>query len=91
MYLDLDPSRWPESSSITDHPVITRFLADDNSVQEEEDRPNGDLGFGEEFLIDEMDDIHTNYPLIDDADSSQHSALIDAVDGIRGKIKGGKF
>lgn len=81
MYLDLDPSRWPEDENITDHPVITRFLTGYDANQQDEDRSNGDLGFGEEHLIDEMDDIHEKYPLIDDADSSQHSALIDAING----------
>lgn len=81
MYLDLDPARWPKDSNITDHPVVTRFLAGYKEDQESEAPSDGDLGFGEEYLIDEMDDVHANYPLIDDADSSQHSALIDAVDG----------
>jgi very-short-patch-repair endonuclease len=88
MYLDLDPSRWPKDSNITDHPVVTRFLAGYNEDQESEVGSDGDLGFGEEYLIDEMDDIHANYPLIDDADSSQHSALIDAVDGKNLVIEG---
>ena len=88
MYLDLDPSRWPEGSSIIDHPVVTRFLAGSNAGQDEEEDTNGDLGFGEEYLIDEMDNIHNTYPLIDDADSSQHSALIDAVDGKNLVIEG---
>ena len=55
---------------------------------EDEDVSLGDVGFGEEYLIDEMDEIHIKYPLIDDADSSQHSALIDAVDGKNLVIEG---
>jgi len=88
MYLDLDSSRWPEGASIIDHPVVTRFMAGYNADQDVEDDSNGGFGFGEEYLIDEMDDIHANYPLIDDADSSQHSALIDAVDGKNLVIEG---
>jgi len=88
MYLDLDPLRWPEGSSIIDHPVVTRFLAGYNAEQDMEEDSGSDLGFGEEYLIDEMDNIHANYPLIDDADSSQHSALIDAVDGKNLVIEG---
>ncbi|MBW2737395.1 MAG: DUF4011 domain-containing protein [Deltaproteobacteria bacterium] len=88
MYLDLDPSRWPEGASITDHPVVTRFLTGYSYDEEGEEDANDDLNFGEEYLIDEMDDIHVNYPLIDDADSSQHSALIDAVDGKNLVIEG---
>ena len=84
MYLDLDPSRWPEGSSIIDHPVVTQFLAG----QDEEEGADVDLGFGEEYLIDEIDEVHIKYPLIDDADSSQHSALIDAIDGKNLVIEG---
>ena len=86
MYLDLDPTRWPEGASIIDHPVVTRFLS--GYEQGAEDGSAGDLGFGEEHLIDEIDEIHFKYPLIDDADSSQHSALIDAMDGKNLVIEG---
>lgn len=81
MYLDLDPERWPEAANIVEHPVVSRFLSGYGQDSEDEADSAGDLGFGEEYLIDEMDEVHVNYPLIDDADSSQHSALIDAVDG----------
>lgn len=77
MYLDLDPARWPGGDSILDHRVVTRFLAGYETTPDEK----GIVGFGEEYAIDEMDGIHQKYPLIDDADSSQHSALIDAIDG----------
>jgi len=88
MYLDLDPARWPEDANIIDHPVVSRFLAGYDQDTDAEDDAAGDLGFGEEYLIDEMYDVHANYPLIDDADSSQHSALIDAVDGKNLVIEG---
>lgn len=81
MYLDLDPVRWPEDANIVNHPVVSRFLFGYGNETDAGDESAGDLGFGEEYLIDEMDEVHANYPLVDDADSSQHSALIDAVDG----------
>lgn len=81
MYLDLDPDRWPEGANIVEHPVVSRFLSGYGQDGEEEADSAGDFGFGEEYPIDEMDDVHATYPLIDDADSSQHSALIDAIDG----------
>lgn len=84
MYLDLDPARWPEHASILVHPVVSRFLA--NYDADVDEKP--DFGFGEEHPIDEIADIHSLYPLIDDADSSQHSALIDAVDGKNLVIEG---
>ena len=86
MYLDLDPARWPKIGNIIDHKVVKRFLA---GFDQENDSDNtGDLGYGEEYLIDEIGQIHAKYPLIDDADSSQHSALIDAVDGKNLVIEG---
>ncbi|MCG5500459.1 DUF4011 domain-containing anti-phage protein Hhe [Ectothiorhodospira lacustris] len=81
MYLDLDPDRWPEHANIADHRVVSRFLSGYGKEVDQDGGSGGSPGFGEEYLIDELEEIHANYPLIDDADSSQHSALIDAVDG----------
>ena len=88
MYLDLDPARWPEKANIVDHPVVSRFLSGCGQVTNAEDDSADDLGFGEEYRIDEMDEVHAKYPLIDDADSSQHSALIDVIDGKNLVIEG---
>lgn len=84
MYLDLDPKRWPESNSIAEHPVVKQFLSGYGSASEVE----GAAGFTTEYKIDDLDDIHNKYPLIDDADSSQHSALIDAINGKNLVIEG---
>ena len=88
MYLDLDPSRWPERANITDHEIVRLFLGGQNTDQGEQEASNGDLGFGEEYPVDDIDKVHEKYPLIDDADSSQHSALIDAIDGKNLVIEG---
>jgi superfamily I DNA and/or RNA helicase len=88
MYLDLDTSHWPEEANIIDHPLVMKFLSGYNSNNDQEETSNGEWGFGEEYPIDEINDIHASYPLIDDADSSQHSALIDAVDGKNLVIEG---
>ncbi len=85
MYLDLDPARWPEGASIAGHAVVSRFL---EGYEEEPQAVGDNLGFGEEHPIDELEGVHERYPLIDDADSSQHSALIDAVDGRNLVIEG---
>ena len=75
MYLDLDPNRWPDDQrNITRHKVVARFFG-----QGEEQRGSG--VFTEEYEIDKEKDVNERYPLIDDADSSQHSALIDAING----------
>lgn len=81
MYLDLDPQRWPKERAITDHPIVSRFF----STQSQE---GSGSGFCDEHPIDDIAEIHQRYPLIDDADSSQHSALIDAVQGKNLVIEG---
>ena len=86
MYLDLDPKRWPKEHSIIDHPVVSRFLQ--GYGQDEEEGDDGITGYGEEYAIDELEDVHERYPLIEDADSSQHSALVDAIDGRNLVIEG---
>jgi very-short-patch-repair endonuclease len=88
MYLDLDPERWPEGASIVDHLVINRFLAGYSEVESTEAGDEAAVSFGEEYLIDELKNVHSLYPLIDDADSSQHSALVDAIDGRHLVIEG---
>ena len=84
MYLDLDPARWPEENGLLDHPVVRGFL----EGYEREDEADVDIGCGEEYPIDEVPETHQRYPLINDADSSQHSALIDAIDGHNLVIEG---
>ena len=81
MYLDLDPERWPSDANICNHSVASCFLEGQEQEGEAESETDGNVGFGEEHNIDEIRDVRIKYPLIDDADSSQHSALIDAVDG----------
>ncbi len=88
MYLDLDPSRWPQKASIIEHSVVTQLISSHNVEQDQLDNQNDHIGFSGEYRIDEVDNIHANYPLIYDADSSQHSALIDAVDGKNLVIEG---
>ncbi|MDN3520705.1 DUF4011 domain-containing protein [Halomonas ramblicola] len=84
MYLDLDKGRWPDGEkNIISHPVIDRFFRSQESSENE-----GGLGVSFEHNIDEIPDIHESYPIIDDADSSQHSAMIDALKGDNLVIEG---
>jgi very-short-patch-repair endonuclease len=85
MYLDLDPSRWPEgSNNIQNHSILQKFFAKEGV----DDGASTSASFGEEYLIDKLKDVHNQYPLIDDADSSQHSALVDAIQGKNLVIEG---
>lgn len=76
MYQDLDPKNWPANLSIQDHPLIKLFFASQAGESSE-----GGFSYQAEHKIDEIENIHEQYPLIYDADSSQHSAVIDVVNG----------
>lgn len=81
MYQDLDPTNWPKGYSIEDHPVIQQLFS---KVAKESQSHS----FDSEYEIDDIEDIHEKFPIIYDADSSQHSALIDAVKGENLVIEG---
>ena len=87
MYRDLDPDTWPQGEGPDTHRLVNAVIAGESRLQE-----NGDASRDAQLLtehsIDEIDDIHERYPLVDVADSSQHSALIDALDGKNLVIQG---
>ncbi len=83
MYQDLDPENWPDHAKIQDHPLIAKFFGSG-----EVGNSDNALSYVEEHPIDDIPDIHNKFPLIFDADSSQHSALIDAVNGENLVIEG---
>jgi very-short-patch-repair endonuclease len=70
MYRDLDPENWSGTNVLANHPRIREFF--------EGTRKEG-LTFSEEYPIDEPQLKEDVPSLIYDADSSQHSALIDAL------------
>lgn len=83
MYQDLDPANWPADNNIKDHPIIQNFFSSVDSERE------GSLTtYATEHAIDSVPDIHSQYPIIYEADSSQHSAIIDAVKGDNLVIEG---
>lgn len=86
MCLDLDHLRWAEGDdNILNHEIIQRlFVAQSRDHDKETTCSNQDT----EYNIDEIEGIHHNFPLIDDADSSQHSALIDVMNGKNLVIEG---
>jgi hypothetical protein len=83
---DIDPSKWPSrgtgQSELADHPIV-RMVFEGVGHQDDGDTR---LGLDEVHNVDEQP--HTNIPLIYDADSSQHSALIDALSGRNMVIEG---
>lgn len=83
MYEDLDPARWPANSNLTDHPLLQQFLSAGDNANENSTGTNLS-----EHLIDQVPNVHDEFPLIYEADSSQHSALIDVVNGDNLVIEG---
>ena len=76
MYLDLDPDQWDDHSPIHKHPIVKQLLGGNT----------GEEGIGidppEDHNIDNIKHLLRNYPIVFDADSSQHSTI---VDGLKGK------
>lgn len=82
---DLNPANWSNgadgSNSLTDHPIVKSVFKGASSTDTQVS-----TNYGAEYPIDEHP--HGNLPLIYDADSSQHSALIDVIDGKNVVIEG---
>jgi very-short-patch-repair endonuclease len=83
MYQDLDPNNWPDGASIEDHPLIQMFFS--AAIDGE---TGGSASYEDEHPLDHVEEIHDRFPIVFDADSSQHSALIDAVNGENLVIEG---
>ncbi len=73
IYRDLHDDVWPGKSKITKHPIVRDVL-----IGSENGEGSSGLTYGEEYEID-RDPYAEDIPLILDADSSQHSAILDAV------------
>lgn len=69
LYRDLDPKAWPAMAS---HPIVKELFEGAKSF---------DITHAAEHAIDEPEMKSSVPPLILDADSSQHSALVDALRG----------
>ena len=75
IYRDLDSRLWPQDKSISGHRIVGAVLAGPT------DTPDG--GYKTSELYDLEPDGEVGIPLIRDADSSQHAALIEAIRGGR--------
>jgi very-short-patch-repair endonuclease len=74
MFRDLDPGAWPKSASPLEHPLLLRLFGGTGTGDEyaaEYDFEGGDRGAAPKHVP----------PIIMDADSSQHSAIVDAMQG----------
>ncbi|CAA0096403.1 RecBCD enzyme subunit RecD [BD1-7 clade bacterium] len=79
MYLDLDPARWPDNGkALLEHEVVSHFFHD--GAKRVDGQSSSGAGHAD-YVLDDVEDIHENFPMIEDADSSQMSALIDILKG----------
>lgn len=79
MYLDLDPKTWQAGTAISGHPIVKELF---------EGKKSEEISHAEEYPIDDPD-LKPEVPnLVVDADSSQHSALINALRGQNLVIEG---
>ena len=71
---DLDPTKWPakgDGNSLIDHPIVREVFEGSS------DNRGVDLSLAHEHLVEESP--ADSIPLVYDADSSQHSALVDVL------------
>ena len=81
MFDDLDTSNWPQTHALGDHPQFADLLlgtGDDGR----------DILFAPDYDIDTSDIDNAPIHLVADADASQHSAVVDVVNGRSVVIKG---
>jgi len=74
IYVDLDPANWPRGARLEDHPIVRSFF----EASGEDDASAA--WTNKEYDIDAIEGVDQDYPLIADADSSQHSAIIHAIE-----------
>lgn len=83
MYKDLDPSIWPSNQRLTDHNILQTLLI---GKTEKGGQSEGSV---EVYDIDRSDDVEKYAPvLVTEADSSQHSAIVDVIKGKNLVIQG---
>ena len=80
MYSDLDSRRWAKTGSLKSHPILNDLLVGTESISE--------VTVAQDYNIDSPDLSAKHHVLVTDADSSQHSAVIDVLEGKNVVIQG---
>lgn len=73
MYADLDPKRWTLRHPLESHPILSDLLVGTEAIS--------DVTLAPDYDIDSPSVESKSHVLVTDADSSQHSAVIDVLDG----------
>lgn len=85
MYRDLKSSNWREVKSLGSHPLVRQLFMGGES--QSSGGADSSTIYAADYQIDARADAG-NFPLVENADSSQHSALIDIVGGRNLVIEG---
>uniref|UniRef100_B8HN08 RAP domain-containing protein n=1 Tax=Cyanothece sp. (strain PCC 7425 / ATCC 29141) TaxID=395961 RepID=B8HN08_CYAP4 len=80
LFQDLNPERWPANASILKHPLVSSVLCGQNEVSQDTIAPD--------YEVDHPSIANKVPLLITDADTSQFSAIVDAIDGKNLVIEG---
>jgi very-short-patch-repair endonuclease len=81
MYRDLDTKRWSSTGDLASHAIIHDLLAGSDSI-------SGTATYAPDYEIDSPEIDSRNQTIVTDADSSQHSALVDVSEGKQLVIQG---
>jgi very-short-patch-repair endonuclease len=89
MFRDLEPENWPSDHQLDLHPLVNAVIRRDPTTVENDHANRGESFAAQvEYDIDGIENLYEEFPLVDVADSSQHSALIDAIKGRNLVIQG---
>ena len=87
MYRDLDPARWPQGdANLVNHEFIRKFFSDVKATASTGSSGGSDSNEG--YVLDDVPELHEKFPMVEDADSSQMSALIDILKGQNMVVEG---
>lgn len=74
LYLDLDPKKWTKNPGLLGHPVIAKVLGSDEGEE-------SGFEYAEPMSPDDLNTEAPEFKLVQSADSSQHSVVVDAAQG----------
>jgi len=80
LFQDLNPERWSDKASILKHPLVSSILCGQEEVSQDAIAPD--------YEVDHPTVANKVPLLITDADASQFSAIVDAIDGKNSVIEG---
>ncbi|PZV07295.1 MAG: hypothetical protein DCF22_22255 [Leptolyngbya sp.] len=80
LFQDLNPERWSDTASILEHPLVSSILCGQEEVSQDAIAPD--------YEVDQPTVADKVPVLITDADASQFSAIVDAIDGKNLVIEG---